>query len=306
MSQLKPENKRCDVLQTIGLVSLQQPNNSSQDNTWRAGSGNEPSHKSAIKVIHQDNNQDLFSDQSILKYLAQHSDSPNTIIKLHHVFQQNQDYYVVMEEAGIPLFDFVIRAHSLIRAKKLTITHWQQVTKAIFKQMIEAIEYMHSKNVCHFDISLQSFFINDVTVDVYPNTITFCIDSIQIKLCAFELSELFNGSDCLSSKFCGKQGYQSPEIVNQKTGFDAKMNDIWCLGVCFFTMVTGLSPWQTASALDNAFVYIVKYRKMVDLLGFWKVKHYVNKDVIDVIQSIFDYEERRPTLNEIKQHPFLK
>ena len=46
--------------------------------------------------------------------------------------------------------------------------------------------------------------------------------------------------DCLSNKYCGKRNYKSPEIVSKKKKFDAKMNDIWCLGVTLFMISTGI------------------------------------------------------------------
>ena len=55
--------------------------------------------------------------------------------------------------------------------------------------MIECIEYIHSKGVCHYDISLENWLINDIPVKVNStsngSTVTFCCDEIQVKLCDF-------------------------------------------------------------------------------------------------------------------------
>ena len=72
----------------------------------------------------------------------------------------------------------------------IDIAEWQKVAKVILKQMIDCIEYIHSKNVCHFDISLENWLINDVNVEVdkYANGVEklrFITDSIHIKLCDF-------------------------------------------------------------------------------------------------------------------------
>lgn len=51
------------------------------------------------------------------------------------------------------------------------------------------------------------------------------------------LAEIFSKkSDYKSNKFCGKSCYKSPEVTskNKRKGFNAKLNDIWCLGVCLF------------------------------------------------------------------------
>ena len=62
-----------------------------------------------------------------------------------------------MEDAGLSLFDFIQNAHELIANGKVDLSHWKAVIRLIFKQMLEAIEYIHHKNVCHFDISLGAF-----------------------------------------------------------------------------------------------------------------------------------------------------
>ena len=100
-----------------------------------------------------------------------------------------------MEDGGdSALFHFVENAHKLIKAKILDIPHWIEVVKVIFKQMIECIEFIHSKNICHFDISLENFVINSVDVHwrVYmeagkeiKQSIQFELNDIQVKLCDF-------------------------------------------------------------------------------------------------------------------------
>ena len=95
-----------------------------------------------------------------------------------------------MEDGGDQsLFEFVFNAHNLIQKGYLELTEWHKVVKIIFKQMIECIKYIHSKNVCHFDISLENWLINDVAVNVIKTTngkkVKFCCDDIQIKLCDF-------------------------------------------------------------------------------------------------------------------------
>merc|ERR1712154_596366 len=102
--------------------------------------------------------------------------------------------------------------------------------------------------------SLENFLISDVVVNVWSdNKITFCTDTIQVKLCDFGLSEMFEaGNDFRSNKFCGKTNYRSPEI-NKKVIFCAKSNDIWCLGICLFMLLIGRSPWSTAIDSDPIF-----------------------------------------------------
>merc|ERR1712228_493690 len=105
---------------------------------------------------------------------------------------------------GGSLFDFVQKGHEYIKDGSIDISEWQKVANIILKQMIDCIQYIHSKNVIHFDISLENWLINDVKVevDVYTNgieKIRFVADRIQIKLCDFGLSQLFKKENNLRS-----------------------------------------------------------------------------------------------------------
>eukprot|EP00488_Nonionellina_sp_1-RS-2012_P001378 TRINITY_DN2207_c0_g1_i1.p1 TRINITY_DN2207_c0_g1~~TRINITY_DN2207_c0_g1_i1.p1 ORF type:complete len:132 (-),score=44.14 TRINITY_DN2207_c0_g1_i1:87-425(-) len=105
------------------------------------------------------------------------------------------DLYLVMEDGGSSLFDFVTKAHNLVTANKIDIRHWQKVCEIMLQQMMQVTEYIHSKNVAHFDISLENFLINDVQIEVDRNggheRIRFVMDDIQIKLCDFGLAQIF-------------------------------------------------------------------------------------------------------------------
>ena len=119
------------------------------------------------------------------------------------------------------------------------------------------------------------------------------------------LSELFKNSESKSSKFCGKDGYKSPEVLLQRKGFDAKKNDIWCLGVCFFMLVTGLAPWRVADKSDETYCYILKHG-LSKLFHAWNLMDYVDANILDLMQSIFQYEKNRISLDKIMRHPWMK
>ena len=114
-----------------------------------------------------------------------------------------------MEDGGHSLLEFARRAHKCIKKNKLDIEHWMKMCKILFIQMIECIEYIHNKNVIHFDISLENFLINDVNINVIETDhgdekIEFCLnDNVQIKICDFGLAQYFQYDDFSSSKYCG-------------------------------------------------------------------------------------------------------
>ena len=222
-----------------------------------------------------------------------------------------------MEDGGNSLFSFIQKVHSIIQSGNLEISHWNKVLKIIFKQMIECIEYVHSQNICHMDISLENFLINDLDVYYSRNgKLKFCCDNIQVKLCDFGLAERFRPKltvdprtddsipDFQSNKYCGKMNYKSPEVAHKKRRFNAKSNDIWCLGVCLFMMIIGSAPWHKTHKTDKCFMKIMN-GQMINLLTMWKRIDYINKEQLSLIQSIFEYENKRCDMEQIKNCEWL-
>ena len=100
--------------------------------------------------------------------------------------------------------------------------------------MLESVEYIHRHNICHMDLSLENFLIDDVPIHLHEvngkQIIHFDVDQVQIRMIDFGLGERFeNGSNFESKKFCGKPNYQSPEVTANMP-FNAKSNDVFCLG----------------------------------------------------------------------------
>eukprot|EP01083_Nonionella_stella_P047850 128062_1 len=252
--------------------------------------------------------ENILLEQSILKYLTQRSDCPQGITKFIAFNQTHDAFHLIMEDGGGSLFDFVSKVHGFIRGKVIDISHWKQVVKVIFKQMIECIDFIHSNNVCHNDISLENFVINDVPIYVDESDKTgklhFITDGIRIKLCDFGLAELHTNKECLSNKHCGKTNYRSPEVASKKRRFAGKKNDIWCVGCVLFMLLFGCQPFGSASVEDAAFRCIIN-GDLVDLLFMWNLCEYGDKNSINLLQSIFQYEEQRICVGEMEKHPFL-
>merc|ERR1712129_69184 len=154
----------------------------------------------------------------------------------------------------------------------------------ILRQLIDAVEFMHSLGVCHFDISLENILINDVQVTLRRDSygkemISFQKKDIQIKLCDFGLAEaLKRNTNPMSSNFVGKSIYMSPEI-SAKREFNPMQNDVWCLGVCAFILLIGAHPWQTTLMSDVNFATIMN-GDILKLLKSWHRLDFVTNDIL--------------------------
>eukprot|EP01084_Bolivina_argentea_P114651 204063_1 len=108
------------------------------------------------KKVHEN----IVTETEIQKYLTYNTQSPNSIVKYIHAFQTHNNYFLLQEYGGTSLFDFIVKLHHFTTQGTISIKELQKIVKIIFKQMIECIEYIHKKNVCHLDISLENFLIN--------------------------------------------------------------------------------------------------------------------------------------------------
>eukprot|EP00483_Globobulimina_turgida_P009954 UN09973 len=70
-------------------------------------------------------------------------------------------------------------------------------------------------------------------------------------------------------------------------------------------VATGKSPFNTASETDKPFLYIMEYGKLLDLLIAWDILKFIDEDLFDLISSIFQYEQHRINIDQIKQHSWL-
>ena len=343
--QIKDNEYISVILEEYGLSDCKKITDSLQGSVWSCKNQQDDDKKYVIKVTNRELHkrssiklgdkefkiqENIKKEAKILKYVSLDNQCPDTIIKYVDFFKSTRNYYLVMENGGYSLFDFVVKAHNLILIGKLDIKEWQKCVKVIFKQIIDTIYYLHSKNICHFDISLENILINDVDVvrDLKNmGKITFCTESIKIKIIDFGLAEYFKKDDddkdkegsgsggnknttqkCvsfMSSKYCGKENYKSPEIVAKNKLFDAKANDIWCAGVCLFMMVIGSAPWNKASNNDNSFTAIIN-NQMVSLIDHWDRLEYININILSILTMIFKYENKRCSINEIINSEWLK
>ena len=137
----------------------------------------------------------------------------------------------------------------------------------------------------------------------------------KIGLCDFGSAQDFssiNGDDkdiFKYDKYVGKARYVSPELFmaqRKKTGsYNAKLNDIWSLGVCLFIMCVGWHPYNNPTDVDYQFG-LIKNGKIEQILMMMNKEQYVTPQIIDLLTRMFKKEDDRIDINEIMQHSFLR
>eukprot|EP00485_Elphidium_margaritaceum_P020236 CAMPEP_0202725994 /NCGR_PEP_ID=MMETSP1385-20130828/184383_1 /ASSEMBLY_ACC=CAM_ASM_000861 /TAXON_ID=933848 /ORGANISM="Elphidium margaritaceum" /LENGTH=348 /DNA_ID=CAMNT_0049392203 /DNA_START=18 /DNA_END=1064 /DNA_ORIENTATION=+ len=234
------------------------------------------------------------------------------IVQFVDFFQSKTDFYLVMENGGSSLFDFVIQAHQLIACDKLDVSEWHKCVKVIYKQLLDALQYMHSEGIVHYDISLENMVISDVGVieDDVTKKISFVTESIAVKLIDFGLADVCSVDkagliDCMSTKFVGKEVYKSPEVQRKRQAFNAMANDVFCSGVCLYMMVMGSSPWRKAISSDQTFAAMMQHG-ILPIIEAYNKLHLITVDILHLLSRIFRYEHQRITLGELLKHKWVQ
>lgn len=150
-------------------------------------------------------------------YLLSTVKHPN-IVNVLDVFENDKFYQLVMEKhgSGMDLFEFIDRRPMMD----------EQLGCYIFRQIVNAIDYLHSLNILHRDIKDEN-----IIIDQY----------FHVKLIDFG-SATFMEEGKLFSTFYGTTEYCSPEVLagNKYAGTEL---EIWSLGVTLFVLMFFENPF---------------------------------------------------------------
>ena len=175
----------------------------------------------AIKQIDTTNfsNEDLYNISR--EYMILRSMMHKNVIKCYDSFAYNNKFYTVMDYAeGGEL--------STLLKEKGTLT--EDESKKVFKQIYEAVCYIHGQNIIHRDLK--------------PNNILFLDkEKTHIVVIDFGISGFANGNQREKIK-AGTTTFLPPEIASgEEYGSNRKL-DTWALGIILYRMVEGVYPFE--------------------------------------------------------------
>ncbi|XP_029697042.1 death-associated protein kinase 2 isoform X1 [Takifugu rubripes] len=159
--------------------------------------------------------------------ILQQIQHPN-IVALHDVFENRTDVILILElVSGGELFDFLAQKESLSE---------EEATQFI-KQILDGVEYLHSKRIIHFDLKPENIMLLDRNVPL-PH----------IKLIDFGLAHKIEAGVEFKNIF-GTPEFVAPEIVNyEPLGLEA---DMWSIGVITYILLSGASPFLGESKQET-------------------------------------------------------
>ena len=164
----------------------------------------------------------------------------------------------------------------LFSRKFLKLDLDENLSKNIFKKLLQSLKYIHSKEIIHKNINMTNILLDE---NNNPHFTGF-------------------------SKTGEESNLKAPETILH--GKFSEKTDIFSLGIVLFEMITGALPFQEAVYRDWWYNKIIK--KNYDL--FWKAHesngNKYNEDFKDLINKIFCNEPiDRPSIIEIQNHKWM-
>jgi serine/threonine protein kinase len=187
----------------------------------------------------------LDREMTVLKTLTH----PN-VIQLYEYFEDGIYSYVVLEYCPGGSVKDHVALHGPYQGADLL---------SACGQVVAGLAYCHSLGISHGDIKP-----HNILIDSYN----------RCKLADFGLSERYAPNET-SKRFLGSLPYMAPEVL-EKRAFDPFAADVWSLGVTFYWMATGITPWHGQDIIQEAqcgipplpgYVADGEFRKLVRMMG---------------------------------------
>ncbi|XP_037313633.1 death-associated protein kinase 3 [Pungitius pungitius] len=203
----------------------------------------------------------------------------SNIITLHDIFENKADVILILElVSGGELFDFLAEKESLT----------EEEATQFLKQILDGVQYLHSKRIAHFDLKPENIMLLDKNV---PNP--------RIKLIDFGIAHQIKAGNEFKNIF-GTPEFVAPEIVNyEPLGLEA---DMWSIGVITYILLSGASP----------FLGETKQETLTNISGVnydFDEEYFSNTSELakDFIRRLLVKDpKKRMTIDDSLEHPWIK
>ena len=227
----------------------------------------------AIKSINKQFLNDERSKRKVMQEVSiiKRTRHPN-VVKLYETFESDRHILFSMEMwAGGDLLNYVRKRRKLK----------EPVAKVLFKQIIEAIGYIHTRNIVHRDIKL-----DNILLDGKGN----------VKIGDFGVSRLYVEGQVMKEQ-CGTPAYIAPEILEDK-GYKGYAVDIWSAGVVLYSMLYGSVPFK-ANNMEELHTMI--------MAGNYTLKEDVSAEARDLLRGMLEKNpKKRLPVSKILKHEWFK
>ena len=272
-SKEKSKTEKDSAEMTIGDYIIKKTIGSGTFSTVKLGVYRITHKKVAIKILDKNKIESRDDLERIIREMQILIEMHNPfVIKVYKIYEDKNNFLIIMEYCeGGELFNYIVKK------KRLS----EEEASYFFYQLINGIEYIHSKGIAHRDLKPENLLLSKNKI---------------LKIIDFGLSNFYDGQKRLQTP-CGSPCYASPEMVKGKK-YDGFNIDIWAIGVILFAMLCGYLPFEDdENDTDVLFNEII--RNKIDY------PYFLSKLSLDILHRILVSDPlKRITVDEIKKHDF--
>ncbi|KAI0203311.1 hypothetical protein F4808DRAFT_40567 [Astrocystis sublimbata] len=228
-----------------------------------------------------DRNRDEFNSQrhmplaierevAVLKLI----DHPH-IVKLHDIWENRAEIYLVLEymDCG-DMFSYICSYGPLPEFEMV----------GYLRQILTALEYVHSFNICHRDIKPENILMQSNGV---------------VKIADFGMAAIQQSPTHALRTSCGSPHYAAPELI-ARSRYQGDKVDIWSLGCLLYSTLCRRLPFDDP---DGDLPRLLAKAKK----GVYYVPDFLGKEARDLIAKMLTVDPvKRIPIRKIWKHPLIR
>ncbi|KAI1111862.1 hypothetical protein F5Y14DRAFT_288461 [Nemania sp. NC0429] len=197
------------------------------------------------------------------------------IVKLHDIWENRAEIYLVLEYMdGGDMFTYVDAYGPLPEFEMV----------GYFRQILSALEYVHSFNICHRDLKPENILMKSEGV---------------VKIADFGMAAIQQSPTHALRTSCGSPHYAAPELIS-RARYQGDKVDIWSMGCVLYATLCRRLPFDDPDG--NVPRLLAKARR-----GVYAVPDTLSREAQDLIAKMLTVDPvRRISIRKIWKHPLIQ